>query len=651
VFPVYVGQSEYSFNGSVYPIRAAPYHQYFAGLVDWVTRHSLGFFALQHLTIILSVLGGAFSAYGALVWIAPGHRWTALALALLYVMCPGVVGLFCAQDLYMSGMTLPWLPLVFAAMVKSFEAWSPVHLGVLAAGLAALWWAHSPIALWTTSIVAVGQLAMLAAERLKRTSIRPVAVAALVFCVLASYPFASVFLLRAPGEAIVPFLMDRDLLLQWVRESYPSSLRPIDVGAPNLSCMQLGYSLWIALLATAACCARRPRLVAGVLLGAAAFLLILVFPVPGLTRALWYSFPESVVGITLYWPMQRFYIIVAAITVVCSQRAIADCRAPRPPVRWAVGAALCMAVLWSASEVAKPVRKALAQGDEAGDSNRWALLENVAIQRHSYGFFASRPSYFSHGVLAPKLQSRLLDPGTGRIVASDFDQAAAVQPQEEFQCTIDANPGILDLAPPLRLKPGVQYLLTFAFARPDTTGLLQMSGSRIFREYTLPSSGDAASFGSGPGNQRSIVVWTSGPGEEAVHLRFIPTGSGATPADYVPFARFKLQAIDEDSLPIRVETLIPYRALVRSPQPAILETPRMFIPGYAASVNGSPVPVRKSPEGLVDFPVPQGESRVELRYPGPILLRAAFWLNAAGWLAAGLWLAGRGAARLRRASA
>ena len=71
---------------------------------------------------------------------------------------------------------------------------------------------------------------------------------------------------------------------------------------------------------------------------------------------------------------------------------------------------------------------------------------------------------------------------------------------------------------------------------------------------------------------------------------------------------------------MRVTSLIPYRATVRSPEAALLETPRMFVPGYAATVNGAPVAVRKSAEGLVAFPVPQGESRVELRFAGPLAL-------------------------------
>jgi len=71
VFPVFVGQSDFSFNGAVYPLRAAPYYQYFAGGLDLVTGRSLGFFALQHLTAIISFVAGIFAAYYSLVWVAP----------------------------------------------------------------------------------------------------------------------------------------------------------------------------------------------------------------------------------------------------------------------------------------------------------------------------------------------------------------------------------------------------------------------------------------------------------------------------------------------------------------------------------------------------------------------------------------------------
>ena len=406
VFPVFVGQSDYSFNGSIYPLRAAPYYQYLAGLLDLLTGRRLGFFALEHLTAIVSVIAGAASAYWALAWIAPGQRWSAAALALLYVMCPAVAGLFYAQDLYMSGMALPWVPLAFAAVVRSFDDDGLRPQAVLAASLAALWWAHSPIALWATAFAAVGELVRLIVRRPNRAGFARTAIAAGIFGALAAYPFASVFLLRTPGEAIVPYIMDRQALLDGVRNSFPSSLQPIDLKAPILTYMQLGYGLWFVLLAGAVAWSFRPRLWAvGLLLASAGLLVLLLFPVPWIDRALWLSLPETVVGMTLYWPMQRFYILIAAAAVVCGQRLLREFPANRAIGRDAVLLGLLVAALWSAREAAKFIEMARLQSDTVLDSRRWSRLENVAVQRHTYGLFPRRPAYFTHGVVEPRMET------------------------------------------------------------------------------------------------------------------------------------------------------------------------------------------------------------------------------------------------------
>jgi hypothetical protein len=564
-------------------------------------------------------------------------------------MCPGVAGLFYAQDLYMSGMALPWVPLAFAALVRSFDDDGLQPLAVLAVSLAALWWAHSPIALWATAFAVLCGLVRFIVQRPGRPGFARASIAVGIFGALAAYPFVSVLLLRTPGEAIVPYLMDRQALLEVVRKSFPSSLQPIDLTAPILTYMQLGYGLWLVLLASAVAWSLRPRLWAvGLLLASAGLLVLLLFPVPWISRALWFSFPETVVGMTLYWPMQRFYILIAAAAVVCAQRLLKEFPGKSAFGRDAVLLGLLVATLWSAREAAKFIEMARLQSGTVLDSRLWSRLENVAVQRHTYGLFPRRPAYFTNGVVEPRMESRLLDPATGRVLASDYDQGREQAPQEDFRGTIDANPGILDLDPPLTLRPGEQYLLTFDFARPDTEGLLQIIGPGFYREYNLPRSGEKKSFGSAPESEKSITIWTSAPGPETVRLRFIPTAEHARPGDYLPFARYRLQRIDGQALPVRVSSLIPYRATVRSPQAALLETPRMFVPGYAATVDGAAVAVRKSAEGLVALPVPRGYSQVELRFAGPLALHLAFWLSAAGWLAAALWTAARAAGMLPR---
>ncbi len=633
VFPVFVGQSDYSFNGAVYPLRAAPYYQYFAGGLDLITGQSLSFFALQHLTAILSFLGGILGAYFALVWVAPAQRWTAAALATLYVLCPGVAGLFYAQDLYMSGMTLPWVPLACAALVRSFDDVSPTPLIVLAVSLAALWWAHSPIALWVTMVACVAQIAVLLVSTDKLAAIRRAMLSATIFAGLAVYPVISVFLLRTPGETIVPYVMDRAELFREVRATFPASLLPLDRGAATLNHLQLGYGLWAAFFVSVGAFFYGRHRGAKLLIVAATLLLVLVLPIPGITRALWFSFPETLVGMTLYWPIQRLGIVSAALIIVCTQRNLADFSPPRNSARkLAIALPLFLAVVWSAAEAVKLTRNARSQSDTVEHSRRWAMTENVAIQRHTYGLLSGRPAYFTHGVVDPRLELRLLDPGDRHVLVSNYPPSSNRTFTDKFGGVIDANPGIINLRPALTLDPGKHYFLTFDFVRPDTTGILQINGPAFYREYVLPLSGESKAFGSGPDAEKTIALWTTTPSAQTINLRFIPTGPGAVPANYIPFARYRFAAYDPEKLPLRVDSLMPLRARVQSPAPALLETPRMSVPGYVATVNGVNAPVHKSQQGLVTFPVPAGESRVELRFVGPLALRIAFWLSFGAWI-------------------
>jgi hypothetical protein len=89
---------------------------------------------------------------------------------------------------------------------------------------------------------------------------------------------------------------------------------------------------------------------------------------------------------------------------------------------------------------------------------------------------------------------------------------------------------------------------------------------------------------------------------------------------------------------VAIESWTPYRARVTSTGEAWLETPRIFIEGYRAWVDGNPVEASRSPEGLVMIPVPAGASVAELSYQGPFVLRLAYWTALAGWIGLGFTL-------------
>ena len=73
VFPIFVGQTDYAFNGAVYPLRVAPFYQHLAGVLDLLTGRQLGIFALQHLCVLVVGYAGIFSSYLALNALAPGQ--------------------------------------------------------------------------------------------------------------------------------------------------------------------------------------------------------------------------------------------------------------------------------------------------------------------------------------------------------------------------------------------------------------------------------------------------------------------------------------------------------------------------------------------------------------------------------------------------
>lgn len=637
-FPVYVGQSEFMFNGAVYPHRVAPYHQYLAGLIDLLTGRSLGFFALQHLTLIVTFVGGALAGYFTLTRLDPLRRWSAALLALLYVACPGVMGLAYAQDLYMSVMAIPWVPLALGGAWLTFRENSWRALGMIVAGLGMLWWAHSPIALWTTACVGLQQIVRLAFIRPVAPLLRRGVPAAGALALLVAYPVVSAFLLRAPGESVVPYRMDRALLLKEIQDAFPASILPLNSAASPLSQLQLGYSLGALVVVLAIVAASRRSLRGGLAFGMVVLLLLLVLPVPGLTRVLWLSFPEPVVGLSLYWPMQRLYIIAAALLVVGLTAVVA--RAPLP--RWA-GPALLGGLLvgagWSAWQARVFLKAAAFRATLNAESAQWGRTENATPMRHAYHLFGRQPATMSHGVMDPALESRLLDPVTGAQPADP----APVPATRTFTGTLDANPGILNLEPALRLEPRRRYRLDFEFLAHDYTGILQITGPEFFREYALPASGNPRAFGTGAAASRSLGLWTTRSEAIDVRLRFIPTAPGARAAAFTPFARFDFSERVPAQQPVEIHGLVPYRATVRTRAPAVLETPRMAVPGYTAMVNGAAVPVVPTLEGFVGVPVPAGLSAVEVRFTGPLALRLAFGLSALAWLALPLatWRLGR----------
>jgi hypothetical protein len=655
IFPVFVGQTDYAFNGAVYPLRVAPLYQHLAGVIDLLTGRHWSFYALQHATVVVCGFAGLGVSYFTLARLAPTHRWTACGLAVLYVTCPGVLGTVCTQDLYMTWMTVPFLPIVTYFVVRSFEKdtlGAPIGLG---AGLAPLWLGHAPVALWMTAIVAVTQVSRLLFVNRTGTAWLRAGAGGLAFVALAGYVFVSIASLKVPGvESVVSSgLAESQRITDAIHQVFPAILLPVSDHARQLSDLQLGYAWWLV-MAAGVVVASRPG--AGwllrLLVAASAGMLFLLLPVGGISDWIWLHLPGAVLRITYYWPMHRFYVILSALLAAVGQLSLASLppapfsppRAPRPlpPPPFSLLASACSLLLllacvwslWESRQFVAAVQERTASAEITARSER---PENRLLMLHSYGFLPDIPSYFSNGVMDYRAESRLLDPQTQQPLKSDEPSASAWQ---LLHGQVDANPGIVRLDPPLRLEPGKRYELFFRFRDGlDYTGILQLSGPTFFREYQLPESGQPLAFGAKPGNSHSIPLWTTSNAPESVKLRFIPTAPGAKPADYLDFGDVALREIKDP--PVTVTSLMPYRATIRTPRSAWLETSRVFVPGYVGVVDGRPSVVRRSAAGMATLPLEPNAHNVELHYEAPMPVRITYWFAILCWWAlafAAAWL-------------
>jgi hypothetical protein len=238
-------------------------------------------------------------------------------------------------------------------------------------------------------------------------------------------------------------------------------------------------------------------------------------------------------------------------------------------------------------------------------------------------------------VTDPRLLNRVLG-STGKTVLIANDPATGPDhPPPAGSLFVDAvplDPGVLRINPDLTLVPGQRYQLTLHFLDHTYAGVLQLLSldvhPRFYREITLPEAH--------PGHPLTLTMWTSE--SETLHLAvlFRPADPAYAAQAHPRFLAYELQPYATDSLPIRVTSLAPYRAVLDAPQNAFLETHRFYARGYHAAVNGHDAPVTESPQHLVMLPLDAGKNEVRLDYVGPAAVRATFWFSATAWLALGL---------------
>ncbi len=634
-FPVFVGQSEYAFNGRIHPLRTAIYYAHAAGALDFVTGRQLGFWALQNLLLAASLFGAFFSAYACLRRVGTERPWMALILATLYGLSPGLLAPAYGMDLYMTVTAAPFVPIVLLGALRCADRMAFRHGALLAASLAATLAAHPPVAAWTA--LACAPLFVIGLFR--QRSLRAVAVTALTALLglaLTAWSLASTLTL---SDSIVAAdnTANRQLVTQPIIEQIHTTgwaaFAPIQNAGAALGDFQLGYAGWALFIATLIIALRQRRTCALVLLLGATLLLGLTLPVPGLNRWLWTQLPAAFGAMTNSWPMQRAYLVVAALTVFAFA-ALSPVSVGRRPRVWLgiAGALLGGWTLWQASLIVTRAWHFQKNADETAQLYR---PSNRDLTATSYAFLGLPDNYHA-GARDLEQELRVVSFHGGRHVVAD-NLAAGGHPGSSGTLRITRVAGDTQwfLTPKIVLQPHTLYRLVFHPRVTPPPSLLFVSGGELWRKLPLLDPASKFGFGFGPMQTKSLPLWLDGDASEEIELSIVP--EKPQQPSFEVLGDFSLEEIHRDELPIKLRALVPsLRADVQAAEDGWLETPRMYVPGYVGYVDGALVYPRRAADGRTLVPVPAGHHQVELRYTAPRLLRSAVWVSLGGWAALGL---------------
>jgi len=518
-----------------------------------------------------------------------------------------------------------------AVLMRRGWAW----LVLLLPGGALLWLVCIPWFWWMAATVVLAALVAAAAPRLKFDPSRRAA-EILLPCLIAAAGLVQACLGPARPDRNISTLQGLAVNLAQMKPFFP--FVPGRVFHPDAN-LEPGVGTWIV-LAMLACAFFRPRALALKLFFFVGLLFtVALVPVPWISDFLVGYLPDYVVNIISFplliriLPVMAAFILMGGVVWLATAPEGGGGRRLGPLVLLGVAVGLCG---WQAAQFVDHGWR-ITSDDEL--TRQPFYTENLVLDRFNYDLLPV-PRYFSSGATDPRLEFRLLD-AERRVT---FDPDLAAKRMEGAGATVvrldsvqvPENRRWLRLTPGLTVAPGEQLLLRFEFDPIRAYGgVLVFRSEHGYREYQLPNDGLGYGFGVGPEWSHVISLWNSGKAPE--HYTFdIPAGYSPNPGLEGYFATMTVSHYDATRGPLRMDSLDPCRVLATVDRPGWLETPRVFIPGYVATVDGAAAAIAPSPEHLVMVPLAPGRHVVELRYRGTRRVWLALLVSLATWCG---WLA------------
>ena len=533
-----------------------------------------------------------------------------------------------AKDiLVVLGLALFFVGLGRCALRPRNPAWAACALlGAVAVGIGSRPWL-----IWI-SVSAAFWIAAAAASRLSKAVDFPRhAFAILFFCALLGAAASEVI----TGPNHVGAYQNALGFLATNTSYLPGLLRPLPTPFGGLPLLQLGWGLDLAIVAGVLSLFGGRPVGAKIFFAVSTGLVICFVRVPLVSDFLIGYFPidlSAMCGLPLALRITPVIASFAAMSGVLWLATLPESS------RWLAPVLVALAILvgWSGYQASRFVGAGLSIRSSAAQTEISIRPEDLVLSRFAYDLMPL-PSYFTNGMTDPRIETRLLDDSGDIIIGPD--QAARILEARGVRrfrlvCRPIPDSNWFDIVPGITVEPGEHVLLRFEFDPNHAyNGYMIFTSEHTYREYHLPDSGRDKAFGVGGARTSVLSLWNSGKTAEHYQLSVSRESGNDLNADGGLFANLSISEFDPKALPIRLDSFIPYRTSVSTDTGGWLETFVLYLPGYRARLDGNPVAVAGSSEGLAEVRVPPGNHTVELRFVGTRRLWLAASLSAAGWMA------------------
>jgi hypothetical protein len=258
--------------------------------------------------------------------------------------------------------------------------------------------------------------------------------------------------------------------------------------------------------------------------------------------------------------------------------------------------------------------------------------DNIVIPTSNYEFMNQGLPfhYITTGRSDPLSEIRLHDNADYNRIIDIFSLRHPITPKSNR--TLVYNRFNAPICAQIEIPAQALTVLTFEALPPDLKGTLELRANGVSWTYTLPytiGGGDMA-FGAGPSRRHSLLVRNSDPKKKVLQFYFWPSAESQN-------AKLRLGTLTSYTVTaadhyLSLEKLLPLEINLDAPYPVVVETPRIFLKGYAATVDGQSATVFKSEQGLVAVSVDKGPHRLQVTFDADPLLKWSYRFAEAAWI-------------------